>query len=99
MPINQSQIQLTEFLNINSTFKVGKKYKNLANKILSLEEMLNYPIITFSETSSTRRILNQLFQKQWLILKQDIEVGSVDLLIEWAKFGMGIAFEIGRAHV
>src|SRR5690625_51491 len=92
MPINQSQIQLTEFLNINSTFIVGKKYKNLANKILSLEEMLNYPIITFSETSSTRRILNQLFQKQGLILKPDIEVGSVELLIECAKIGMGIAF-------
>ena len=92
MPINQSEIQLTEFLNINSTFIAGKKHKDLANKTLSLEEVLNYPIITFSETSSTRRFLNQLFQKHGLIVKPDIEVGSVELLIECAKIGMGIAF-------
>lgn len=92
MPINQSQIQLTEFLSINSTFIVGKKHKDLANKTLSLEEMLNYPIISFSETSSSRRFLNQLFQKQGLSVKPDIEVGSVELLIECAKIGMGIAF-------
>lgn len=92
MPINQSQLHLTEFLSINSTFIVGKKYKDLANKTLSLEELLNYPIITFSETSSSRRFLDQLFQKKGLIMKPDIEVGSVELLIECAKIGMGIAF-------
>lgn len=92
MPINQSQIQLTEFLNINSTFIVGKNHQDLANQTLSLEEMLNYPIITFSETSSSRRFLDQLFQKKGLIMKPDIEVGSVELLIECAKIGMGIAF-------
>jgi DNA-binding transcriptional LysR family regulator len=92
MPINQSQIQLTEFLSINSTFIVGKKHKYLANKTLSLEEMLNYPIISFSETSSSRRFLNQLFQRHRLSVKPDIEVGSVELLIECTKIGMGIAF-------
>ncbi|MFD5854031.1 LysR family transcriptional regulator, partial [Cytobacillus pseudoceanisediminis] len=92
LPIDQNQIKLTEFLSISSTLIVGKKYKNLAKKTLSLEEMLNYPIISFSETSSSRRFLNQLFQKQGLNVKPDIEVGSVELLIECAKIGMGIAF-------
>ncbi|TQR21718.1 LysR family transcriptional regulator [Psychrobacillus vulpis] len=92
LPINDSQIQLTEFLSISSTFVVGEKYKELANKNISLEEMLNYPIISFSETSSSRSFLNQLFLKQGLSLNPEIEVGSVELLIECAKIGMGIAF-------
>jgi DNA-binding transcriptional LysR family regulator len=92
LPINQSQIQVTQFLSINSTFIVGKKHEYLANKTLSLEEMLKYPIISFSETSSSRRYLNQLFQKKGLMVQPDIEVGSVELLIECAKIGMGIAF-------
>lgn len=92
LPIDQSPVTLTKFLSISSTFIVGKKYKNLVNKHLSLEEMLNYPIISFSETSSSRRFLNQIFQKQGLNVKPDIEVGSVELLIECAKIGMGIAF-------
>ncbi|USK30827.1 LysR family transcriptional regulator [Bacillus sp. CMF21] len=92
LPIDQSQIKLTDFLSIGSTFVVGKKYKDLAKKTLSLEEMLNYPIISFSETSSSRKFLNQLFQTKGLNIKPDIEVGSVELLIECAKIGMGIAF-------
>lgn len=92
LPIDQNQIKLTEFSNISSTFIVGKKYKDLAEKTLSLEEILNYPIISFSEKSSSRKFLNQLFQEQGLKVTPDIEVGSVELLIECAKIGMGIAF-------
>jgi DNA-binding transcriptional LysR family regulator len=92
LPIDQDKIKLTELLSISSTFIVGEKYKNLAKKTLSLEELRNYPIISFSETSSSRRFLNQLFQKKGLNVKPDIEVGSVELLIECAKIGMGIAF-------
>lgn len=91
-PVNQNQIQLTEFLDINSTFIVGEKYKYLAEKTLNLTEMLHYPVISFSESSSSRKFLNQLFQKQGLNVKPDIEVGSVELLIECAKIGLGIGF-------
>ena len=92
LPIDHSQIKLTDYLSVSNTFIVGEKYKDLANKMVSLEEILNYPIISFSETSSSRRFLNQIFQKQGLHVKPDIEVGSVELLIECAKIGMGIAF-------
>lgn len=92
LPINENEINIIEYLSINSTFIVGKKYKALANKTVALEEILNYPIISFSETSSTRRFLEHIFHNQGLIVKPDIEVGSVELLIECAKIGMGIAF-------
>lgn len=92
MPINQTQVQLTEFLTINNTFVVGRKYEDFSYKTRSLEELLNYPIISFSQTSSSRKYLNQLFEKQGLTVRPDIEVGSVELLIECAKIGMGIAF-------
>ncbi|MEC1177056.1 LysR family transcriptional regulator [Metasolibacillus meyeri] len=91
-PIRQNQVQLTEFLTIHSTFVVGKKYKELSNQILSLEELLSYPIISFSKTSSSRKYLEKLFEQQGLTVNPDIEVGSVELLIECAKIGMGIAF-------
>ncbi|USK42239.1 LysR family transcriptional regulator [Cytobacillus oceanisediminis] len=92
LPIDENQIKITDYLSISSTFIVGKKYHELAKKPVSLEEMLNYPIISFSETSSSRRFLNQVFLRKGLEVKPDIEIGSVDLLIECAKIGMGIAF-------
>ncbi|MFA9456440.1 LysR family transcriptional regulator [Halalkalibacter sp. AB-rgal2] len=92
LPIGKYPIKVTDYINISSTFIVGKKYQELANKPVLLEEMLNYPIISFSETSSSRKFLNQLFLRKGLVVKPDIEVGSVELLIECAKIGMGIAF-------
>ncbi|WP_231634438.1 LysR family transcriptional regulator [Salinicoccus sp. YB14-2] len=92
LPINENQIHVTEYLNIHSTFVVGEKYEALAGKNLSLEQLTAHPLISFSETSSSRRFLNQLFQKQGMNVKPDIEVGSVELMIECAKIGMGIAF-------
>lgn len=92
LPIDQSQINITDYISIKSTFIVGGKYKKLANKTISLKEMLNFPIISFSDKSSSRFFLDQIFQSQRLNVKPDIEVGSVELLIECAKIGMGIGF-------
>src|SRR5699024_3057517 len=55
-------------------------------------QLADHPLISFSETSSSRRFLNRLFQKQGMNVKPDIEVGSVELMIECAKIGMGFAF-------
>ncbi|MCK1999705.1 LysR family transcriptional regulator [Psychrobacillus psychrodurans] len=92
LPIDDNQIKVTDYLSISSTFIVGKKYHELAKKPVSLEEMLNFPMISFSETSSSRRFLNRVFLRKGLEVKPDIEVGSVELLIECTKIGMGIAF-------
>ncbi|KMK77855.1 LysR family transcriptional regulator [Alkalihalobacillus pseudalcaliphilus] len=92
LPIAENHVHVTDFLTISSTFVVGKKYKELANQTLSLEDILHYPLISFSESSSSRKFLEQLFRKQDLHVQPDIEVGSVELLKECAKIGMGIAF-------
>jgi len=92
LPIEENLVEITDYLSISSTFVVGKKYQDLAKKNISIEEMLNYPIISFSEASSSRKLLNQIFSKRELEVIPDVEVGSVELLIECAKIGMGIAF-------
>lgn len=92
LPANQSNASITDFLSINSTFVVGKRFQHLTGEQLSLSDIQAYPIISFSEASSSRKFLNQLFLKQNLEIKPDIEIGSVELLIECAKIGMGIAF-------
>ncbi|GGP11842.1 LysR family transcriptional regulator [Oceanobacillus neutriphilus] len=92
LPVSQSNLSVTDFLSINSIFVVGKRFQHLSRERLTLSEIKAYPIISFSETSSSRKFLNQLFLSQKLDVKPDIEVGSVELLIECAKIGMGVAF-------
>ncbi|MCT1904632.1 LysR family transcriptional regulator [Oceanobacillus sojae] len=92
LPVHQSNASITDFLSINSTFVVGERFQHLTGEMLSLSEIQAYPIISFSEASNSRKFLHQLFLKQNLEVKPDIEVGSVELLIECAKIGMGVAF-------
>lgn len=92
LPVNHNNVSITHFLDIHSTFVVGKKFQHLSKERLTLSAIQDYPLISFSESSSSRKFLNQLFLKQQIDVKPDMEVGSVELLIECAKIGMGIAF-------
>ncbi|WP_040979454.1 LysR family transcriptional regulator [Oceanobacillus jeddahense] len=92
LPVDQNHVSIKDFLDIHSTFVVGKRFQHLSKEKRSLSVIQEYPLISFSEASSSRKFLHQLFVKHGLDVKPDIEVGSVDLLIECAKIGMGAAF-------
>jgi DNA-binding transcriptional LysR family regulator len=92
LPIQNDKVQINHFINIESTFVVGEKYKHLSQCLSSLKDIQQYPLLSFSESSSSRKFLNQLFQKENIEITPDVEVGSVELLIESAKMNMGVAF-------
>ena len=73
-------------------FIANSEYFPLQNKILSLKELLNYPILMLDRKSTTSEFLHNLFQKHQLDLVPEIELSSNDLLIDLAKIGLGIAF-------
>jgi DNA-binding transcriptional LysR family regulator len=54
--------------------------------------LLRYPIILFSRNSRARMGITELFQSFGYTLKPEIEVGSVELLIEFARGGFGISY-------
>ncbi|MFD2829139.1 LysR family transcriptional regulator substrate-binding protein [Corticicoccus populi] len=92
LPVQAEHIEINHFMDIDSVFAGGKNYRYLNEKILTLEDIKKYPLISFSEGSSSRKFLDQLFQRSQLEVYPDIEVGSVELLIETAKMNMGIVF-------
>lgn len=59
---------------------------------LTLESLLDYPIMMLDRKSTTSEFLHQLFQKNQLDLVPEIELSSNDLLIDLARIGLGIAF-------
>jgi DNA-binding transcriptional LysR family regulator len=70
----------------------GVHYAELKDKVMSLDMLLEYPIILFSRNSRARMTVTEVFQSYGLTLKPEIEVGSVDLLIEFARRGLGISY-------
>ncbi|WP_145946018.1 LysR family transcriptional regulator [Paenibacillus sp. Y412MC10] len=92
MPIFDSQLEVTESIELQDCFVAGERYAELKGQALSMEQLMEYPVILFSRNSRVRMAITELFEKYGYELKPDIEVGSVDLLIEFAKRGLGISY-------
>ncbi len=92
LPIVDSQIEVMKGIELQDCFVAGPRYAELKDRVLSLEQLLQYPIILFSRNSRVRMAITELFQSYGYQIKPEIEVGSVDLLIELARKGLGISY-------
>ncbi|WP_284638314.1 LysR family transcriptional regulator [Paenibacillus silviterrae] len=91
-PIVDSQLEVRENIQLQECFVAGIRYAELQGQILSLDQLLQHPIILFSRNSRARMGITELFQSYGFTIKPEIEVGSVDLLIEFARNGLGISY-------
>lgn len=90
--LNQLE-QVQEIHQFHDCFVASSRYyKELQNKKLHLKELLDYPIMMLERTSTTSEFLHQTFQQHQLDLVPEIELESNDLLIDFARIGLGIAF-------
>ncbi|ANY69449.1 LysR family transcriptional regulator [Paenibacillus sp. BIHB 4019] len=92
MPIVDSQLEVRESIQLKDCFVAGERYAKLKNEVLTLDQLLQHPVILFSRNSRARMAITELFQSFGYMLKPEIEVGSVDLLIEFARRGLGISY-------
>ncbi|MZQ86760.1 LysR family transcriptional regulator [Paenibacillus sp. 5J-6] len=92
MPIVDSQLEVRESIQLKDCFVAGPRYEQLKGETLSLEMLLEFPVILFSRNSRARMAITELFQSYGYKLKPEIEVGSVELLIEFARKGLGISY-------
>ncbi|WP_270172611.1 LysR family transcriptional regulator [Paenibacillus sp. SYP-B4298] len=92
MPIVDPQLEVRETIQLQDCFVAGETYSQLINEVLTLEQLQRYPIILFSRNSRARMAITELFQSYGYTLRPEIEVGSVDLLIQFARRGLGISF-------
>ncbi|OPH53152.1 LysR family transcriptional regulator [Paenibacillus ferrarius] len=91
LPCSDSQIMIQESVSIQDCFLAGDMFKHLAKTPIPLEQLLEQPLILLEKGSSTRAYLDHFAEMNGLSIKPEIELGSVDLLIEFARNGFGIA--------
>lgn len=85
-------ISFTKIKAIHDVFIAGKKFEHLKHKTLSLKDLEKYPLLMLEKHSVTRTFFDNFLRKNNVFITPEIELGSVDLLIEMAKIGLGIAF-------
>lgn len=87
-----NDIDIIKCKKINDCFVVNNHYKELITKDLSMKDLNNYPLILQIKGSNTREFLDNIAQKNNVILKPNIELASYSLVVEFAKIGLGIGY-------
>ncbi len=98
LPVGDKQLDVHPLRNYEHACVVGQAYVHLAERTISVQELAKLPHLLLSPGSSTRIFVEQWFASHGLRISPDIELGSIDLLIEFAKLGFGAAF-IARSFV
>lgn len=91
---NYKQLRVKKLKNIQDVFIAGKSLANLRNQELNLKDLQDYPLLSLEKNTSTREFFDALIKEHAVDLTPEIELGSVDLLIELAKIGLGVSFVV-----
>ncbi|WP_313637738.1 LysR family transcriptional regulator [Paenibacillus sp.] len=98
MPLHDPLLNIQTLAMLEDCFVVGEAYQEIASRSLAMKEVSELPLILFSQGSSTRVFVEQWFAAKGLSVIPDIELGSIELLAEFARLGYGAAF-ISRSFV
>lgn len=77
-------------MRLNDVFVAGEKYKELAEKTVSLTELKDRPLIFMEQNTVARRTLEGFLSTLGIDLQPSIEVGSWDLMKRLVLRGMGV---------
>ncbi|ACS99290.1 LysR family transcriptional regulator [Paenibacillus sp. JDR-2] len=95
LPVSDKQVAISESTLLQDCFVGGKGYQSLSGgPPLTLEQLNAYPLLLLEKGSSTRRYLDDYAASHGSTFTPEFELGSVDLLVQFAKSGFGLAFVI-----
>ncbi len=91
LPLNDKKVTVRELTAVTDTFVAAPKYAELKDRKVKLAELAGYPLLLLEKASSTRRNFDAFLNQNQIALVPEIELESVDLLVEFARIGMGVA--------
>jgi LysR family transcriptional regulator, transcriptional activator of the cysJI operon len=90
-PINDSTLAQIPCMDTHDIFVCGEKFKYVLSKSLSYDELIKLPLIFLEPKSNSRRYVENYLKSKGISLSPEIELGSHDLLLEFAKINLGIS--------
>jgi len=90
-PIDDPTLELRPCFEIQDTFVYGERFKKILAKPLSLQELVKLPLIFLESKSNSRKYVEDYMISKGIKISPEFELGSHDLLLEFAKINLGIA--------
>ncbi len=91
LPAEGRGIDITPVMEVHDVFIAGPRFADLRGKILSLNEIAALPLVMLERASSSRSYVDDFFQSQGMKIEPAIELGSHDLMPDFARIGLGVA--------
>ncbi|WP_032123407.1 LysR family transcriptional regulator [Clostridium amazonitimonense] len=89
---NLASLNIIKTFKIQDCFVVGEKYKYICEKQMSLKNLVdNYPIILLEKGGNTRDYIDNYVISHGLTVLPQIELSNMELMIEFAKKGLGVS--------
>ena len=89
-----SRLEITPFFTVHDCLIAGPKYAHLAQAGLSWQALGEYPLLLLEPLSNTRRNLDAFALQNGVALAPEFQLGSYDLLLEFARIGLGLTFAV-----
>lgn len=90
-PIEDQALELMTCIEVQDIFICGEKYKHLLKEKVSFEEISKLPLIFLDKSSNSRKYVENYMMAKGIKISPEFELGSYDLLFEFAKINLGIA--------
>lgn len=91
LPIGDDTLVVRHSKAVHDIFVGGAKFEDLRGQAFSPQEIAELPLILLEEASNSRRSVDEFFRAQSVHIHPEIELGSHDLLLEFAKSNLGIS--------
>lgn len=91
LPVQDDQLHVKPCQEIQDIFVCGEKYRNMTRQPVQLDFLVKMPLIFLERKANSRKYVEDYLKDQGLIISPEFELGSHDLLLEFAKINLGIA--------
>jgi len=92
MPIDDKDITTTEIYEVEDVFISSARFDYLKDMSVTLRELASLPLLLLQKESATRRNLDMFFSSKGIEIVPEIELESMDVLVELSRIGLGIAY-------
>jgi len=91
LPIKDNSLDIRSCMDIQDIFVCGEKYNKLISNPIVYEDLSKFPLIFLDSRSKSRQYVESYLASKGVKINPEIELGSHDLLLEFAKVDLGIA--------
>ena len=91
LPVDDKDIETSPFREVEDVFVASQRFSELNGKVIKMNELCSLPLLLLQKESATRRNLDEYFSFKGLKIVPEIELESMDLLVEYSRIGLGVA--------